>query len=240
MDKIKSAEQSAKIAIASVLLNLATRQFDFTSKEDMLVLAALRRSKTSLNEASLEELGDYVRDMNIDQLRGLASNVKGIYHELSYVVVENSDGDDITAEIFPDTNHPGADVILLKDGEAFSEVQLKATDNVSLVEKHFERYPDTEVAATSEVAQKMDDVHDSGFSNEELEKDVGSTFDELTRNTPVGNAEEVMAVSGIISATKESISVLRGEKNFNDASGQTLQDMGVAVSSSLLADLIFA
>jgi hypothetical protein len=240
MDKMKSVEQSAQIAIASVLLNLAARQFDFTSEEEQLVIEALKRSKTSLANATPEELGDYVREMNIDQLRGLANNVKGIYHELSYVSAENSDGDDISAELFPDTNHPGADVILSKGDQVLSEVQLKATDHISLVEKHIDRYPDIPVAATSEVAEKMDNVQNSGFSDVALEGDVASTFQELVQGSPLGHAEEIVAVSGLISATKESISVLRGEKSLNDASGQTLQDMGIAVSTSLLVDLLFA
>jgi hypothetical protein len=69
---------------------------------------------------------------------------------------------------------------------------------------------------------------------------VHSTFKNLLNDNPISHAEDVMAISGIVSATKESIAVLRGEKSFEDASGQTLQDMGVAVSTSLLVDLLFS
>ena len=49
-----------------------------------------------------------------------------------------------------------------------------------------------------------------------------------------------MTPVGIASAVVQARDVLRGEKTFNDASGQTLQDMGVAVTSSLIIDLMFS
>ena len=53
------------------------------------------------------------------------------------------------------------------DGEVISQVQLKAIMDKSLILEHFEKYPDIDVYATSEVASQLD-VKDSGFSNRDL------------------------------------------------------------------------
>ena len=45
--------------------------------------------------------------MSDEQLVGVVSNVKGILHEMEYVRLENTDGDSISAAMFPDTNHKG-------------------------------------------------------------------------------------------------------------------------------------
>jgi hypothetical protein len=177
---------------------------------------------------------------NHDAIRGFGNNIKGIYHELLYVEAENNDWDDITAEVFPSTSHSGADVRLKADGEVIAEVQLKATDNPHIVERHFERYPDIPVAATEEVAAEMPNVASSGFSDAQLKKDVGSVIQEIADNSPIGHAEDVMGTSVLLSAALQARDVLNGKKPVDAASGQALQDMGVAVTTSFLVDLIFS
>jgi len=156
------------------------------------------------------------------------------------VAAENSDGDDITAEIFEMTNHPGADVKMLKDGEIFEEIQLKATDDPALIERHFDKYPGIPVAATSEVAKNNPDVTSSGYSDAELEDNLNDAFNDLTENNPISDAEDLVAPVGLASAALQAGEVLRGNKTIEQASGQALQDMGVAVTSSLLIDLMFS
>jgi hypothetical protein len=150
------------------------------------------------------------------------------------------DGDEITAQVFPSTNHPGADVQLEEDGDVIRELQLKATDNPHVVKSHFERYPGTPVAATEEIAREMPDVESSGFSNAELEKDVSSVLENVADDNPIGHAEDVAVTSGLMSAAIQAGDVLKGKKSVDAASTQALQDMGVAVTTSFLADLIFS
>jgi len=237
--KIEGARQSITIAIASVFACLINRQFNFQSKEEEFVLDALRRSKSSLEDAPIEVLGDYVREMDATQMRGLANNVKGIYHELLYVEKFNANDIGLTAELFPNTNHPGAD-IRIKDGdEIVRQVQLKATDNTDLIKIHIERYPKIPVEATEEAAEKMDGVGDSGFKDIDLEQEISQVFDDLKDDGVFGRADDVVVVSSILAGAKEAIAVLRGQKNINDASGQAIQDVGVAASTSILVDLLF-
>ena len=44
--------------------------------------------------------GNHLSEMSLPELRGFSSNVKGIYHELLFAANENSDGDNITAQLF--------------------------------------------------------------------------------------------------------------------------------------------
>jgi hypothetical protein len=147
------------------------------SAEEALVLEALRRSTRALGEATDAELGDHLRALDPEQLRGVMSNVKGIYHELLFERAEDLDGDAIVARLFEATNHPGADVELLDGDTVIDAVQLKAVDCVSSVLQHRERYPDVCVVATEEVAAKLDWVQSSGFNNADLERQVAEAFD---------------------------------------------------------------
>lgn len=129
---------------------------------------------------------------------------------------------------------------LIRDGEIIEEVQLKSTDTPHLVEEHFNKYPDIPVAATTEAATQMDRVRDSGFSDKELSKDVQETFNDLSDESPMGHAEDVMMTSGLLSAAIQAKDVLQGKKSVHAAGDKALQDMGVAVTGSFLADLMFS
>ena len=70
--------RSAAVVVAVTFQRLIEDPTRSWSVEEELVLEALRRSATRLNEASNEELGAYISGLSPDQLRGVASNVKGI------------------------------------------------------------------------------------------------------------------------------------------------------------------
>lgn len=233
-------DQSAAIAVASVIANLLNRHFQFNSVEEQLVLEAIRRSTTKLENASLEEIADYIGGMNDASLIGFGNNVKGIYHELSFILAENTDGDDVTAEIYAATNHPGADVKFIQDGEIVGEVQLKATDGLRIIKNHFDKYPDIPVWATNEAAVLDDRVFESGFQDAELENDVRETLDDLKDQSILNGAEFVAGSAGLLSAVSQARAVLSGEKTIDDAAVQTLQDTTLAVSTSFLVDLMFS
>ncbi len=237
---LHAADRTAATTIASVFADLMNKASFHFSNDENLVIDALRRSNNDLADMPLSDMGDYIRGMDDDALRGLASNVKGIYHELRFVQQENLDGDNITARVFGATNHPGADVILSKDGNDFAELQLKATDNSSLLERHFERYSDIPVAATDEVARKIEGIQSSGFTNAELEGDVHETFADVADQSHLSQLQHSVEVSSLVAAALNVSDVLNGKASPKQASVTTLKDVGIAVSSTMLVDFLFS
>ncbi len=157
-----------EIAILGAFARLVTSDSDHFSSDEQTVLTALRRSSPRLENASIEDLGDYLKGYDENQIAGIVSNVKGILHEVEFVEMENLDGDSVTAALFSDTNHPGTDVLMFDEstGESW-EIQLKATDNSSYVADWVDSHSDGEILVTNELAEKLD-LGASGFSNEAL------------------------------------------------------------------------
>ena len=157
------------------------------AEEDAYVLAALRRSRTDLADASRVELREYLAGMDGARMRGVVSNVKGIAHEIYYVEAENGDGDSTTAEMFEDTNHPDYDVILTDaaTGERW-EVQLKATSSASYVREAVAELGAESVYVTEELA-RAEGLTSTGISNRELTADVRGVIDDIVdAPTPLG------------------------------------------------------
>lgn len=169
MNKLRSATVCFSVGVYQILNEISFHE----TLEMSLVAEAIRRSTLKLDaNASLEEIRLYLDSYDEKSLEGVLSNVKGIYHELLFEHSENYDGDGITARLFESTNHPGADVEFMINGDVISQIQLKAVKNRDLVLEHFEKYPDIDVYSTSEVASKIEGVFDSGFTNAELEASV--------------------------------------------------------------------
>lgn len=147
--------------------------------EHDLVLDALRRSTSRLNDASVEELSDYVKSLSSEQLRGVISNTKGIYHELLFVEHQNASPGALASNVMEVTNYPGADVQFSLGGEVVREVQLKAVASPALVYEHLQRYPDVEILVTEEVASIIDGIDSSGFSNAILSREVNERLHDL-------------------------------------------------------------
>ncbi len=166
--------------VSVVFLQLLAGDVSGLSSDEMLVLDALRRSKLDLAHATDEQLANYVQGLNPAQLQGLQNNVKGIYHELRFVEIENTDGDSYIAEVFEATNHPGADVRItnLDTGEV-REIQLKATDYINAIKEHNSRYESIEVFATTEISDGYSGIASSGLSNKDLTEDVDTVVEEL-------------------------------------------------------------
>jgi len=148
-------------------------------------LDALRRSTNALNTDDENALAAYLSALGPNQLRGVVSNVKGIFHELLVERAENLDGDGITARLFQKTNHLGADIEFVIDGGVVREMQLKAVQSPASIIEHLSRYPDTDVLATSEVTALLGrvfggNVSDSGFSNEEIRRKTQEALEELS------------------------------------------------------------
>ena len=230
------ASRVSTVVLAVTLQRLLEDATRFWSVEEKLVLEALRLSKNELNDATNEKLAEYISDLRPEQLRGVLNNVKGKFHELLFAHAENVDGDDVAAHLFEATNHPGADVEFMVDGETIGQVQLKASLSVSYVAEHLKRYPGIEVRATEEVAERMPDVESSGFSNEELTRDVRETFEELEGDSLLENIGEGLATSALVGAAIAAGRAVKERRFSRDMLKSTLGEVAVAGVAGLIID----
>jgi hypothetical protein len=137
------------------------------AEPDVAVLAALKRSSTEW-DLPIDQISEKLDGYSEDQIVGLVNNVKGILHEMEFQAIENSDGDSVYAALFPDTNHEAVDIHFIDQASGQNwDVQLKATDNPSLIHEWLESNPDSEILITEELAYQMD-LPSSGLSNEDL------------------------------------------------------------------------
>lgn len=231
--------RSAAVVIAVTLQRLVDDASRFWAVEERLVLDALRRSSKALNNADVEELSEYVAALSPDQLRGVTSNVKGIFHELLFVYAENTDGDEITGRIFEATNHPGADVEFIVNGETIGEVQLKAVATATSIMEHLARYPEINILATTEIADKITAVGSSGFLNSDLTANVNDAFLELPGDSIATEIFEGVATSTLVSGALAAGRVIREKQINREQVKKTLGDVAVgAVTATSLEILL--
>jgi len=166
----------------TVLYALETGQTDcLDTPQSQLVLDAIRRSTNELgDQATVQEIADYVQRYDDEQMPGFVNNIKGIYHELAYANAENADGDSVHAVLFEDTNHPDSDVMLINEDTGHIEyVQLKATDSMQYVTEAMAKNPDIHMVTTQEMADKLG-IDSSEMSNAELKEQVENTLSHLS------------------------------------------------------------
>lgn len=230
--------RSAAVVVAVTLQRLVEDASRFWSVEEELVLDALRRSATSLNNATTEELAEYVAGLTPEQLRGVVSNVKGIYHELLFVHAENVDADEVAARVFEATNYPGADVEFIVDGDVIHAVQLKAVASPDTIFEHLVRYPDIEVVATEEVAAGIPSVSSSGFSNTEISSDVNRVVSELPGDSLDAELAEGAATSALLAGAISAAQVLRSGKVSRQQFATAFGDVSVGVVTATALDVL--
>lgn len=236
------SESQPKVSIgivSAVLLKLSSEADQlFFSTDEQLVLDALRRSNNDLTHAEIDDLSEYVKGMSPERSMGLRNNVKGIYHELKFAHNENTDGDEYYVELFEATNHPGADVkIINRMTGKIEEYQLKATDYLSYVEKHNERYADIPVIATSEVAGMSDGIGSTGISNQELNENIDDTFGDLKdRGGPA--IVSSMTTAAIISLAFNTGLLLKGRKMTKEQKSQILKSSMVSAGVAGVVSLL--
>jgi len=181
------------------------------SRDESFVLSAIRRSSNRFSDASIEEIGEMLREYEPSQIPGLVNNVKGILFELEFVEIENSDGDSIFAYQFEETNHPTYDVQLInQETGQIEEIQLKATDSSSYVRSWMEEHGDN-IVVTDEVAEQMG-LEGVGISNNELEvrvEDFVEKLKELDENT----LEYVLGSLGAVSLGLSLLLLFRQYRN---------------------------
>lgn len=227
--------------VAGVFYSLLTRTALDGSAEEELVLEALRRSKTELHDASEAELSEYLSGLTPEQQRGVANNVKGIYHEILWVEEYNATHTDTYAELHGSTSHQGSDVVIksTETNEIQAEYQLKATDSKSYVAEHQERYGEIDVLATDEVSAKMEGVETSNFSNAEITERMQTVSDNVSNNTVADRVFESGEYSGLAAAGFEAIKFMNGKTTFANAGTQTIRTAANAAAATGITAFLF-
>lgn len=198
--------------------------------------------KSEWFDASESQLSDYLASYEPEQLKGIANNVKGIFHELLFVDKYNKQNADTYAAIFEKTNHPGADVQIFSNynDEVLGEFQLKASDSVDYINSHFEKYPDTNVLATDELASTIDNISSSGISNSEITENIDQILDQISCNTFTDRAFDSMAFASLAAAGKQSLNLLTGKNDIAGASIEVVKTATLASGSTLVASYLFS
>lgn len=227
--------------IGGVFYALLTRTALNDSPESQLVLQALRRSDNELTHATEADLSNYLDHYSSEQLKGIANNVKGIYHELLYVQQYNATHTDTYAELFEQTNRPGADV-LIRDtdtGQVVDQYQLKAVQSSALVDLHQQRYVDIKVLATEEVAGNMPGIESSGVRNDTITVQTNHDLDALADNTVADRVMESLGLAAGVASGREFVEMLRGRRAFPEAVSSGLKVMGSAGAATALTAFLF-
>jgi hypothetical protein len=230
-----------EFAISGVIYALLTQTAVDDSRESQLALEAIRRVRNDWNGASEPELSSGLSQYDPEQIRGLANNAKGIYHEMLFVENYNNSNDGTYAEMHLATNHPGSDVMVKskETDEIVVEYQLKATSSDQIIREHFEKYPDIDVLATEEIATKTHGVNSSGLSNEEITDKMDEVIADTADNTLDDRIGESASLTGLAAAGLETIEVLSGRKEASKAGIDVLKSVGVAATSTALVAYLF-
>lgn len=199
------------LSVLTVFTKVILNKLSDPSIEDQMVINAFRRFKKDFADAPLEDMGEYLSEMNEKQIEGVINNVKGILHEMEFVQMENEDGDSIVASLYQDTNHPGFDVMMYdeKTNESW-DVQLKTTENTSEVTDWIENHPDGEIQVNEELAEKLN-LPSTGLSDSELEVRVEDVVEKLKN---VSEDDTVWNYFPALTAVSVSIIIWELYKNY--------------------------
>lgn len=140
--------------------------------------------------------------------------------------------------MFEATNHPGADVEFIVDGDVIHAVQLKAVASPATIFKHLARYPDIEVVATEEVATVLPAVSSSGFSNAEISGDVSRVVTKLPGDSFGAELAEGAATSALLAGAISAAQMLRSGKASRQQFATAFGDVSVGVVTATALDVL--
>ena len=115
------------------------------------------------SDASVEEISKLAESYSSSQMPGVENLVQSKFYEILESTHENMDGDNWSAQLFTDPNHPATDVRFYNSKtQQTYEVNYKLSDDSNYIEHHLAKYPDTPVITSPEVAEKMNNPLVSG------------------------------------------------------------------------------
>lgn len=181
---------------------------------------------------------DSLRGDTEERLEGLAKGVKGKYFEVLVCKKLNA-GENVgdiqleagqEAMIADGANQPGWDLRIVEKGtgEVVEDLQLKATDSISYVNRALEKYPNVRVIVPDELdaqSSLRENVIASSITNEHLEQETEGQLGELSEGTIKDLADKsaefaldaVPIVSVAMIAATEGGMVLMGRSTIGDA-----------------------
>ena len=116
-----------------------------------------------------------------EQRLGFINAVKGKLFEIKYVDhLNNTLEPGYSAKIATNINQPGWDIAITgPDQEIINQIQLKATESVTYIKEHLQRYPDIDVVTLDDLRGQVglsDKVAYAATSNSDLQSEIiGST-----------------------------------------------------------------
>lgn len=181
---------------------------------------------------------DDLPDRSSENLGGLANGLKGKYFEILVRERLNSGesvgglvlGEGESALLAESANQPGWDLqIVDRFGERADVLQLKATESMSYVKEHLERYPDIKVVVPEDLAQSASGLPEvfsaGGLSDAEMTADVAAQLQEWGESALVNAIhhgtefafDAVPVVSIGVTALIEGQRVLTGRSTVSEA-----------------------
>jgi hypothetical protein len=199
-------------------LTFADFIYDIASINPHVIEATNFARKVNVSDAfEFSIFSESLKGLSEASLRGHHANLMGYTAER--VVASQLIKDGHIVEIPESATQPGYD--LLVDGHEF-QVKCIQPENFSILEKHFEKYPDTPVIANEEVfnviAEKVPEWSDlvfyvSGYTHE-------NASGLLTQSIEAGQAlddYEILSSIAVVSAVRNTISLKKGEQSFQSA-----------------------
>jgi hypothetical protein len=228
----KQVKHLSSVVLAVTFQRLLDDKISMLSLENDLVLDALRRSTGRLNDASITQLSEYVRGLTPEQLAGVVSNTKGIYHEFLFIEMHNLTGSALSARVMENTNFAGVDVQFILDDEIVREVQLKAVSSPTLIYEHLERYPDIEILVTEETAAILDGIDSSGLSNAVLTREVAERMSQLQGEGFIEEVSDGILTSVFVTSGYAIWNVLKRQEGQTFDFKPYLNNAGIAVGAA--------
>jgi hypothetical protein len=192
---------------------------------------------------------EHFLSLDTDARKHIVGLLKGKLFEIQYVNYLN-DGhleNGYTAVLAEKANQPGFDILVQgPDGHISQLIQAKATDSVEYVKKALERYPDIDVATTSEVHSELvmrgfgENVIDGGITRSSLMSDMQDGADAAEAHFS-GPSVITLALLAFTSYSQEDLSNYEKTRQFGDRSGSYAVAYGAGVlafygASALLGD----
>ncbi len=225
--------------VSAVFLKILSASSAEFNENELLVLEALRGSKNDLNEATIEELGEYISKKDPSELNGLISSIKGKYHELLFQKNENEDGDEFEVELFEDYNHPAADIKLINTlTNESTPYQLKTTDYLSYIKQHNNKYPDIRLFVNEEMAKLDPTFESTGLSNSEITDTVKNTLKGVADGPLDFGVATSMSVAAMITLARNIKVLLKGRNLTSEEQTKLLKDGSIAAGVAGIISLL--
>ena len=165
---------------------------------------SIRDRYPKLEDASLNEISEFMGQYEPDQILGVINLIKGKLFERIVTNAENADSDSWQAYMHDDQSYPGSDIVLTNEETSETlEISLKATENPDYIENALLKYPELPILTTDEVKEYFQDnpmIMASGYQHSDLHQVTQENFDFMLNKLSPADALEVTG-AGVAAGT---------------------------------------